>query len=53
MNEYTDSTMFTVNPTIFGSKIVGINRNAIYFFITKVVFSKTNYMGKNRRPEHK
>jgi hypothetical protein len=45
--------MFTVNPTVFGSKIVGINRYAVYFIITQVVFSKTNYVGNVRRAEHK
>jgi len=53
MNEYTDSTIFTVSRTVFIPKVVGINIYAIYLIITKMVFSKTKYMGKIRRPEHK
>jgi len=49
MNKYTDSTTFPVSPTVFSPKVVGINIYAIYFIITKVVFSKTKYMGKIRR----
>jgi len=53
MNKYTDSTIFTVNPTIFSPKVVRINICAIYFINTKLVFSKTKYVGKIRKPEHK
>jgi len=52
MNKYNDSTVFTVNPTIFSPKVVGVNIYAIYFIITKVVFSETKYVGKVRRPKH-
>jgi hypothetical protein len=53
MNKYADTTMFAVNPTIFSPKVVGGNIYGIYFIITKVVFSKAEYVGKVRRPEHK
>jgi hypothetical protein len=53
MNKYTDSTIFTINPTVFSPKVVGVNIYAIYFIITMVVFSETKYVGKVRGPKHK
>jgi hypothetical protein len=53
MNKYTDSTIFTVNPTVFSPKVVGVNMYAVYFIITRVVVRETKYVGKVRRPKHK
>jgi len=40
MNKNTDTTIFMVNPAVFSTKVVGVNTYAIYFIITKVVFSE-------------
>jgi hypothetical protein len=53
MNKYTDSTIFTVNPTVFSPKVVGVHIYGIYFIIAKVVVRETKYVGRVKRPKHK
>jgi hypothetical protein len=52
MNKYANSTIFTVNSTVFSPKVIGIDIYTIYFIITKMMFSKTKYVRKISRPKH-